>query len=222
VAVEIVQLVEEPRLLLGIVEVGGGVVSPASGALREDCALLAQRLADPGYELPEADRRAVRSLLKTGGYSPTGRGKPAHEFLLGDLKERGSFNHISAPVDVNNLLSLELMLPISLLDADKVGDVLTVRIGQPDEGYVFNPSGQWLDVKRCILLAGGPPPGAPLGTPVKDSMLGKVFDGATRFLGVIYATTELYDEAALQAATRRFAELLARESGGSLVQARVI
>jgi DNA/RNA-binding domain of Phe-tRNA-synthetase-like protein len=176
----------------------------------------------PGFEPEERFRKAVRGVLRIGGFSPTGRSKPASEYLLGDLKERGEFNHISGPVDVNNLFSLTSMLPISLLDADKLGSIVTVRIGQEGEGYVFNPSGQWLDVKRCIVVCAGEPPGAPLGTPVKDSMAGKVFEGASHFLGVIYGASELYDETAMQGITQGMADMLARETGGSVVQSRVL
>ena len=212
--------IDDPRLLVAVVEVAGGVVREASGQLVAEAEAVSAPLLSPAYELPEATRKAVRGALKVGGFSPTGRSKPASEYLLGDLRERGSFNHISGPVDVNNVVSLETMLPISLLDGDKVGSAATIRIGAEGEGYIFNPSGQWLDVKRCIVVCGAD--GSPLGTPVKDSMAGKVFDACTHFLGVLYGASELYTQQELQVFAQRMGELLARETGGQILQSGII
>jgi DNA/RNA-binding domain of Phe-tRNA-synthetase-like protein len=218
--IRVINRIEDPRLILGVVEITGGTVRDASAELREETQAVCAALLDPAHELPDATRKAVRGALKVGGFSPTGRSRPASEYLLADLRERGEFNHISGPVDVNNVVSLETMLPISLLDGDKVGPVATVRIGAEGEGYVFNPSGQWLDVKRCIVVCGAE--GAPLGTPVKDSMAGKVFEGCTHFLGVIYGASELYDREQLQDIAKHMADLLARETGGEIAQVAVL
>ena len=222
-AVEIIRLIDDPRLKLGIAEVHGGEVREASAALHEQGAGLAARMAVPDYEIPEELRRAVQQLLKFGGFSATGRNRPSHELLVNDLKERGEFHHINNIVDVNNVVSLEALLPISIFDIDKLGEQCIVRVGREGEGYVFNQSGQWLDVKRCIVCcrAGGDD-GEPVGTPVKDSMATKIFTGASRYLGVIYGTTDGWSSVQLLAHTQRFAELLASESGGSVVRAEVL
>src|SRR5690606_14984603 len=52
----------------------------------------------------EARRLAARDMLRHGRYKPTGRGKPASEYLLRALAE-GDFPRIHAVVDVNNLVS---------------------------------------------------------------------------------------------------------------------
>jgi len=221
-ATEITKLIDDPRLRLGIVEVSGGTVAPASSELTAIAAGLAQRMSSEAYEIPEEKRRAVRQLLKLGGFSPTGRNRPAHELLVRDLKERGEFHHINNVVDVNNVVSLESLLPISIFDVAKLAPAVTIRVGQPDEGYVFNQSGQWLDVKKCICCCNGAPPGEPIGTPVKDSMATKIFEGAGAYLGVIYGTTEGWSDDELAAITQRFAELLARETGGEIIQSLVV
>ena len=174
------------------------------------------------YEIPEDKRGAIRQLLKIGGFSASGRNRPAHELLVRDIKERGSFHHINNIVDVNNVISLVSLLPISIFDGAKLKDTITVRIGKPEEGYVFNQSEQWLDVKRCITCCNGEPPGEPIGTPVKDSMATKIFEGATHYVGVIYGTTAGWSAEELAAVTQRFADLLASESGGEIVQCRVM
>ncbi len=220
--VEVVKLIDDERLSLGVAEVSGGLVGPASSELTALAAQLAATMGTADYELPEDRRRAVRQLLKIGGFSPSGRNRPAHELLVRDLRERGEFNHINNVVDVNNVISLQSLLPISIFDVARLDGPLTVRIGEPDEGYVFNQSGQWLDVKRCIICCRGPAPGEPVGSPVKDSMATKIFEGAGDYLGIIYANRELWPDSELTTITRRFAELLAGETGGGIVRAAVI
>lgn len=160
----------------------------------------------------------MRQLLKLGGFSPTGRNRPAHELLLRALKERGEFHHINNAVDVNNLLSLEAALPISIFDASKLAGAIEVRVGEPGEGYVFNASGQYLDVKRCIVCCAG---GQPVGSPVKDSLATKVFDSASHFAAVLYAPAQM-GHAALAAHVQAYAQLLVAETGGQLLQQRVV
>lgn len=220
--VEIVKQIADPQLRLGIVEVVNGTVREASAGLQAQAAGLAGTCGSPEYAVPEEKRRAVRRLLKSGGFSPSGRNRPAHELLVRDLQERGEFHHINNVVDVNNVMSLASLLPISIFDAGRLGGRLVVRHGVPDEGYVFNPSGQYLDVKKCICCCRGDGDGEPVGTPVKDSMETKVFESATHFVGVIYGTAEGWSSYELIGINQRFADLLAAETGGQIVQAVVI
>ncbi len=71
-----------------------------------------------------------------------------------------------------------------------------MRLATEGEGYVFNQSGQYMDLKRCIVCCHSPadaePQGVVIGSPVKDSMATKIFDDAKHILGVIYGTTECY------------------------------
>src|SRR6185312_1576641 len=60
-------------------------------------------------------RGAVRELLRHGGYKPTGRGKPASEYLLRAVGE-GALTSINAAVDACNVASLHSGLPISVVD----------------------------------------------------------------------------------------------------------
>ncbi len=217
--IHVVRRIDNPLLRLGVVEIQGGAVRPCSSTLASRAVQLADRLASANYELSDDQRQAVRKLLKIGGFSPTGRNRPAHELLLKDLQERGGFHHINNVVDANNVISLEALVPISVFDADKLGDEIEVRFGEPGEAYVFNASGHVLDVKRLIVCASG---GAPVGSPVKDSDATKVFDGATRYLGVMYVPSTFLSADALDCHVHDFATLLASETGGAIVQSAVI
>ena len=152
-------------------------------------------------------KTAVRDLLRFGAYKPTGRGKPASEYLLNAAAE-GTFPFVNTLVDINNLVSVESLLPISLIDLDRAGtDHFFCRRGREGESYAFNPSGQVLDLRDLLLLA-RPPSDAPCATPVKDSQATKTHQATIRVLGVIYAPEALSSEAG--AAAERMAELFTR------------
>ena len=78
-------------------------------------------LLKPGAAAPlssdDAVRGAVRDLLRHGGYKPTGRGKPASEYLIRAVTE-GALSSINAAVDCCNAVSLHSGLPISVVDLE--------------------------------------------------------------------------------------------------------
>ncbi len=165
-------------------------------------------------ETPEREARkaAVRNLLRHGAYKPTGRGKPASEYLLNAALE-GRFPRINALVDVNNLVSLEALLPVSMVDLGLAATrEFSVRWGREGESYVFNPSGQVLEL-RDLLLAARLPGDAPCASPVKDSQATKTHEGTRAVLALVYAPASLADEAFRAAA--RLAELLTAHVGAA-------
>jgi len=133
--------------------------------------------ARPGGPLPEPDERlrgAVRDLLRSGGYKPTGRGKPSSEYLARAASE-GQLGSINLAVDVGNAVSLRSGLPISVVDLAKAAPPLHIGLAGPG-GYVFNASGQELrhDGLLCLHDLHGPCANA-----VKDAQRTKT-DGSTR------------------------------------------
>ncbi|MBU0928249.1 MAG: hypothetical protein KKA67_10900 [Spirochaetes bacterium] len=203
---------EDPRLasaLVCMVYAEAASIGPSPEALVAASADLAARRAGEDFP-PAAVKDAVRAMLRAGGYRPAGRQKPASEYLAQAARE-GRFPAINGPVDCNNLLSLETGLPISLLDADELGAGAVIRICGPGEGYVFNASGQEMDLSGllCVCAADG----TPLGNPVKDSMRGKLKDGTRRLAGFIFAPPGLYSTASLTARGERFAALLRDHCG---------
>lgn len=156
------------------------------------------------FERGDEIRAAVRDLLRHGGYKPTGRGKPASEYLAKAAAE-GSLGSINPAVDVCNAVSLHTGLPISVVDADRARPPLRIGLANEGEAYVFNPAGQEirLDGLLCLHDAEGP-----CANGVKDSQRTKT-DGATRrTLSVIWGTRTLTGRAA--AAGTWYRELLAR------------
>jgi len=150
----------------------------------------------PGAAAPMASgddvRAAVRDLLRAGGFKPTGRSKPASEYLI-RASEEGRLSSINAAVDVCNAVSLCSGLPISVVDLDLAKAPFKLAICPMGTDYVFNPTGQVIDVGGLLSLwdAEGPCAG-----PVKDSQRTKTHEGTTRTLTVIWGTTSLPGRAA--------------------------
>ena len=105
----------------------------------------------------EAVRAAVRDLLRHGGYKPTGRGKPASEYLVRAATE-GTLGAINLAVDACNAVSLHSGFPVSVVDLDRARPPFRIGIAPDGASYVFNASGQEIDLAGllCLFDADGP------------------------------------------------------------------
>ncbi len=132
----------------------------------------------------------VRDLLRHGGYKPTGRGKPASEYLVKAVSAN-KLGHINPVVDLINVVSLHSGLPISVVDLNRcepAGGKLRIAIAPENSEYVFNASGQTikLDGLLCLFDEQGPCANA-----VKDSQRTKTSADTRESLVVIWGTDEL-------------------------------
>jgi DNA/RNA-binding domain of Phe-tRNA-synthetase-like protein len=159
-------------------------------------------------------KSAIRGMLRFGAYKPTGRGKPSSEYLLGAALN-GEFPLVNGPVNVNNAISLEWGYPASIFDLELCGAELLLRRGTAGESYVFNPSGQIIDVKDllCVCRKDGDA-WLPCGNPVKDAMETKTRESTRHVAAVIY-TPSSEPRGELDAAAARFAALLSSECDAS-------
>jgi DNA/RNA-binding domain of Phe-tRNA-synthetase-like protein len=176
--------------------------------------------------LPPERKAAVRDMLRHGKYKPAGRAKPSSEYLLAAALEAaqpaaasgaaGAFPLVNGPVDANNAVSLEWGYPASVFDLAKTGPELLVRRGLPGEAYVFNPSGQEIDLEDLVVVCRRAASGAwePCGNPVKDAMATKVFEEARDIAAVIYAPAFGPAER-LASCAERFRDLLRSECGAA-------
>ena len=165
--------------------------------------LLSKDAAAP-VQRSEELRSAVRDMLRHGGYKPTGRGKPASEYLVRTAEE-GGIRSINMPVDACNVVSLHSGLPITVVDTDLARAPYRIAIAPADSTYVFNPTGQEIDVSGlvCLFDAQGP-----CGNAVKDSQRTKTRDETTHTLSVIWGVKDF--EQQLEAAYNWYVELLQR------------
>jgi len=143
-------------------------------------------LLQPGAAAPlrpdEGLRAAVRDLLRQRGYRPTGRGKPSSEYLVAAAAD-GRLGSINAVVDAGNAVSLHSGLPISVVDADRAVEPLHIAVAAAGSTYVFNASGQEIDVAGlpCLFDASGPCANA-----VKDAQRTKTGPATRRILAVVW------------------------------------
>jgi DNA/RNA-binding domain of Phe-tRNA-synthetase-like protein len=140
----------------------------------------------------DAVREAVRGLLRHGGFKPTGRSKPASEYLLKAVRE-GLLTSINLLVDVCNAVSLHSGLPISVVDLDRARGPFRVEVAPPGSAYVFNASGQSIDLGGllCLFDADGP-----CGNAVKDAQRTKTGPETRRTLSLIWGTVAVPGRAA--------------------------
>lgn len=150
-----------------------------------------ESLVDPAFQAPlstnDEVKKAVRDMLRQHGFKPTGRSKPASEYLLKAIGQQ-KLGPINGAVDILNAVSYWSGLPISVVDLDRVTQPL--RIDRPPAGssYVFNASGQEIEIGNlfCLFDQDGPCANA-----VKDAQRTKTDDDTTRTLSVIWGTRDL-------------------------------
>ncbi len=140
----------------------------------------------------DAVRTTLRDVLRHGGYKPTGRGKPASEYLVRAAGE-GSLASINAAVDACNAVSLHSGLPISVVDLDRAQAPFRIGIAPAGAQYVFNASGQSIDLAGllCLFDAQGPCANA-----VKDAQRTKTNADTRRTLTVLWGAKPLGDRTA--------------------------
>lgn len=166
-------------------------------------------------------RTRVRKMLRYGRYHPSGRGKPASEFLL-RAALNGSFPLVNGPVDVNNAVSLASGLPGSIFDADLSGTHLLLRRGKPGESYVFNPAGQIIDLEDLLLVCRrAEKEWKPCGNPIKDSMTTKIRPKTKNVVAILYAPADEPSTSVERWATR-YAELLSTHCQAEVTGFKVV
>ncbi len=160
---------------------------------------LALEHADAPLRSDDTVRAAIRDLLRHGGlFKPTGRSKPASEYLLKAAAD--GMESINLAVDACNVASLHSGLPISVVDLDLVREPLRVEVAPAGTAYIFNRSGQQIDIGGLISLADAE--GFCAG-PVKDSQRSKTHPGTTRTLSLVWGSSNLPGRAAQTAAWYR-------------------
>jgi DNA/RNA-binding domain of Phe-tRNA-synthetase-like protein len=90
------------NLVAGIAEARGVHVEPAAAALRSYCREVVDRTLADGIRGGDARRQSVRQLLRCGGFKPSGRNKPAQEYLLRTVNEEKQLPDIYNVVDLIN------------------------------------------------------------------------------------------------------------------------
>ncbi|MDH3590957.1 MAG: hypothetical protein OER88_03710 [Planctomycetota bacterium] len=139
-------------------------------------------IVPPGIERTEERRKGIRDMLRHGGYKPTGRGKPASEYLIKAV-EAGKLGPINAAVDVCNVVSYFSGFPISVVDLASAKVPFEIAVAPEGASYAFNPSGQTIDLGGLLCLFDRY---GPCGNAVKDSQRTKTNDETHKTLSVLW------------------------------------
>lgn len=166
--------------------------------------VLLSRDATAPFESSDAIRAQVRDMLRHGGYKPTGRGKPASEYLM-RAAEEAPLRSINPAVDVGNAVSLHSGLPISVVDLDLAKPPFRVGLAAPGSRYRFNPAGQEIDVSGLLCLHDAE--GA-CANAVKDAQRTKTTDATLRTLSIVWGPRQAGD--LTRGVARWYRELLGR------------
>lgn len=160
--------------------------------------------------------QAARRLYHDIGIDPT-KLRPSSEALLRRVLRGLGLPQINTLVDVNNLCSLEWLLPIGLHDLDRTKGRLILRRGRPQEGYEAIGKG-WYSVEDRLTLCDET---GPCGTPTSDSQRTMITPETRRALMVIYAPAS-YALDQLSRHTTLAAERITRYCGGRIAQTSVM
>ena len=152
--------------------------------------------ATPPVDRPDAVKPAVRNLLRHGGFKPSGRSKPASEYLVNAL-DRAALGSINPAVDCCNVASLWSGLPISVVDPHRGCGPWAIALAPAGTEYVFNPAGQVIAIGGLLALFDA---NGPCGGPVKDSQRTKTHARTIETISVVWGTADLPGRTAATAA----------------------
>jgi DNA/RNA-binding domain of Phe-tRNA-synthetase-like protein len=144
-------------------------------------------------------RTQIRALLRHGGFKPSGRCKPASEYLV-KAATKGALTPINLAVDVCNVVSLYSGLPISVVDRELLVPPLRIGLAAPGTRYVFNATGQYLDLGGLLCLEDGR---GPCANAVKDAQRTKTHPETRGCLYLFWGSRALAGRTAEAAAWTR-------------------
>jgi DNA/RNA-binding domain of Phe-tRNA-synthetase-like protein len=182
---------KNPYLKTGFIHASNCITDLSSPGLRE---LINQTLgiirSNEYIKGFDTARKLVRDMLRWGGFKPTGRNKPASEYIINNAVEN-RFPFILNAVDLNNLISLKYFLPVSTVDASVTSGDFILKEGSEGQDYIFNPSGQLIDLEGLITVFDRD---IPIANPVKDSQKTKISKDTTDIAIFVYSSLLLYNE----------------------------
>lgn len=178
-----------PGVTFGTVTIQGVSVRERDEILWSQIEALSQRQASEFVlnSLSEFGQiAAVRGLQKSFGFDPT-RYRPSSEALLRRVLKGQGLHQINTAVDVNNLCSLEFLLPMCIYDLRNVQGQVRVRVGEPGEEYP-GIGRQVFQAASKVIIADD---FGVMGSTVSDSERTKVTTETTDILLAIYAPASM-------------------------------
>ena len=178
-----------PGVTFGMVTISGVRVREHDERLWGQVEAIGQRQASE-YSLDKLSEygqiAAVRGLQRSFGFDPT-RYRPSSEALLRRVLKGQGIYSINTGVDVNNLCSLEFLLPMCIYDLRHVKGQVRVRVGEPGEEYP-GIGRQVFSAENKVIIADDE---GVMGSTVSDSERTKVTTETMDILLAIYAPATL-------------------------------
>ncbi len=159
--------------------------------------------------------RAARELYHAIGLDPT-KTRPSSEALLRRALRRKPMPAVNGAVDAANLVSLTLLLPVGLYDADAIRGEVEIRRGRPDEGYRGVDDAEVRLAGRIAVCDDD----GPFGNPTRDSRRTRVTEATTSLRFVLFAPAAA-DAGALRTALAGAEAAFTRAVGGEPVEAAI-
>jgi len=151
--------------------------------------------------------QAARRLYHAAGVDPT-RVRPSSEALLRRVLKGQGLPAVNNAVDAGNELSLRVLLPLGLYDADRIVGDVALRQGRAGEGYPgIRKDEVHLEGRLGLFDEAGP-----FGSPTSDSPRTCVDHSTRRLLLVLFAPGD-HPEEELAAAGSLGAGLFSRWCG---------
>jgi DNA/RNA-binding domain of Phe-tRNA-synthetase-like protein len=195
-------------------EVKSGVTPFALQEALRACEERMAKLPEPRAVLEAAAIVATRSGYKALGKDPA-RYRGSAEALLRRLIAGKGMPRINNVVDVINLVSVEIRLPIGLYDLANVDGTVEFRAGR--RGETFKGIGKYdLNLEDLPLFADRK---GPHGSATSDSERTMVTESTKRVLAIIVS---FGGASGLEAGNQRLAELLGAHASAAHVETRVI
>ena len=178
-----------PGVTFGMITINGVTVRERDDRLWKQIEMLCQHRARE-FSLDRLSRNGqivvVRGLQKSFGFDPA-RYRPSSESLLRRVLKGQGLYQINTAVDVNNLCSLEFLLPMCSYDLRHVKGQVRVRIGEPGEEYP-GIGRQVFQAENKVIIADD---SSIMGSTVSDSERTKVSTETTDILLAIYGPANM-------------------------------
>jgi len=186
--------------------------SPALIALLEE---RAAQIAASGLEpASNPEIAATRAAYKALGKEPS-RYRGSAEALARRVISGKGLYFVNNLVDVNNLISLETLLPLGSYDLGKIGNEVVFRVGKPGESY---PGIGKDSINIADLPVFADDQGA-FGSPTSDSQRSMITNATTAFAMAIISFSGKSD---LRGHAQRASDLLAQHASGSEISVEIV
>ncbi|HET7871731.1 MAG TPA: phenylalanine--tRNA ligase beta subunit-related protein [Terriglobales bacterium] len=157
---------------------------------------------------------AMRNAYKTLGKDPSRYRGSAEALLRRVLAGKGLYQ-VNTVVDINNLFSLETLLPVGSYDLVHVSAPVELRIGQTGESYKGIRKDQ-INIENLPVFADA---NGPFGSPTSDSERAMIRPESKEILMAIFS---FVGENGLDDATSHAADLLRRHAQAENVEIKVV